>query len=74
MDLMVKYDSALICVSQWILRYLLYDLARSRTYRKTNAYLYEGIASLVSSSSFRGDLKQQPDPIRTQKAATLSQM
>ena len=49
------------------------DFVYSRTYRKTNVYLYEGFASLVSSSSFHEDLKQQPDPVQTQAAMAVNQ-
>ena len=52
---------------------LLPDFVHSRAYQKTNAYLYEGIASLVSSLSFHGDLKQRPGPMRTQRATTTNQ-
>ena len=52
---------------------LLPDFVHSRTYQKTNAYLYEGIASLVSSLSFHGDLKQRPGAMRTQRATTTNQ-
>ena len=49
------------------------NFIHSRTCQKTNVYLYEGFASLVGSSSFYGDLKQQLDPVQTQRTMNASQ-